>query len=401
MKTITEDQIAAAKALIAKGYSGSQAAREVGVSPSGLRYHLNGRQRASGNGPRPAGILDADERTVTAVGPVGITDPAELMRELGLDPEEWEPGAVVVNRWGGPDAPAYQLKLRLARKGSFVTPAVHVPPVEVPDASHDLPTNITVVVGDQQVPYHDPVAHRLFCQWLADVQPHRGILAGDTLDLPTISRHRDNPEWHRPVQECIDQGYRVLRDYVEASPATRWHKLLGNHDERIRNELLNRAERLYGVRPAATEGEPYPEDALSISRLLHLPDLGIQLVVPHGGYQHAQISAGEGLIVRHGWLVGANSAEKSLRHFGGSLIFGHTHRQSHFMRTVWMEGGERFTQHAVEAGCMCRLEGGLGYAVDPSWQQGFATVSHSAGGWSIDLACFEDGRLRWQGEAWA
>jgi hypothetical protein len=57
---------------------------------------------------------------------------------------------------------------------------------------------------------------------------------------------------------------------------------------------------------------------------------------------------------------------------------------------------------AVEAGCMCRIDGGLGYTVNPDWQAGFATaVVWPDGTHQIELATFVDGALRWRDQRYS
>jgi hypothetical protein len=401
-----QDQIAKAKRLVEQGYSRRAAAAEVGLPESTLRYHLNGRSKASGRNAleEVAGVsVDGDSAVLVGLPTKRISDPHKLMIEMGFNPDDWEVvGDPVINRWGDPSSPSYQLKLRIRERNSvrFVTPAVHVPPVERPPAylDHSGPS-LGIVLGDQQIPFHDPAATELTLQWLEINQPEFGVLTGDTMDLGNISRHKDNPEWDAPVQECVDASYRYLRNLVEASPSTRWVKLLGNHDERIRSELLLRAERLYGVTPAPTEEDPNPSEAFSVRRLLHLDTLGIDLIEPNGGYQNAQHSIADKLVVRHGWLTGANAPLKTLQAIDFSVIFGHTHRQSITKRTIHDQDGQIHEQVAVETGCLCRIEGGLGYAVDPSWQKGFATATiWDSGGFNVELAKINDSDLRWRDE---
>jgi len=388
-------QITEAIRLVESGLSRRAAAAQVGMAESTLRYHLNGGGWSGrAKGELPPGITVTEDEAILVSPPSSkVTDPTQLMIEMGLDPAEWENPTAVVNRWGDPSDPSYQLKLRLQRRElrAFPTPAIHVPSVPFHSDRRSGDWRTTFILGDQQAPYHDPAAHKLVCEALAEMQPEFAVLTGDTVDFPTISRHKDNPEWHQPVQDCIDSGYRLIRDYVEASPSTKFFKLLGNHDERIRNELLLRAERMYGIKPAATPEQPEQEDALSIRRLLHLDTLGVELIEPNGGYQHAQHAITSKLVVRHGWLTGANAPDKSLRNVDFSLVVGHTHRQSITKRLVHSVDGKLTEQVAVETGCLCQIEGGLGYAVDPNWAQGFAVATvWDDGAFHVELATIKN-----------
>lgn len=376
----TSEQIAYAKQLVQSGTSRRAAAKAAGIPESTLRYHLNGGSRASGRNPAEevAGIrVEGDDAVVISDSSKLIIDPKRLMADTGFSSDEWEiAGDPVINCWGDPGDLSYQVKLKLRRTTAvgFVMPAVHVPPVDRREVKSD-PTapKLKMVIADQQAPYHCPISHNLILKFLEAFSPDEVVLAGDTIDLPDISRHKDNPEWHVTTQACINSGYRLLRDYREAAPEARMTKLMGNHDERIRNELLLRAERLYGITPAPTPEEPNPVEAMSVRNLLHLDELGIKLVEPDGNYTHAQHWIADDLAVRHGWLTGQNTADKSLRNIDHSLIVFHTHRQEITQRTVHTRTGLK-AQWGVVGGALCSIKGGNGFAVDPNWQNGGVTA---------------------------
>jgi hypothetical protein len=94
-----------------------------------------------------------------------------------------------------------------------------------------------------------------------------------------------------------------MRDYVAASAATQWSKLIGNHDTRLREFVLKQARELYGVRRATRPGDNPESSVLSLEHLLRLDELGINLVDPHGPYDHGQVNLSKNLAVRHGWLA--------------------------------------------------------------------------------------------------
>jgi hypothetical protein len=235
---------------------------------------------------------------------------------------------------------------------------------------------------------------------LEENKPEEGILIGDTVDFPDISRHRLDPENNATVQECINSGYKVLRDYVKASPETRWTKLAGNHDERIRNTMIDMAEKMYNVKQAELEEDPNAPSVLSIRHLLRLDELGIEYIEPNGEYAQCQVNISPYLAARHGWLAAkgsGSSALKTLEHLGYSIVVGHTHRQGHVHKTTHDINGDPTTLTAIETGCMCRVEGGLGYAVAPDWQNGFATATvYEDGKFKMDLATYVSNTLMWR-----
>jgi hypothetical protein len=272
-----------------------------------------------------------------------------------------------------------------------------------------------VIVGDQQAPFYDKQLHQCFLEWLGTNKPHEGVSLGDTVDYPDVSRHPLDPENSAAVNECNQSGYDLLRGYVEASLDTEWTKLPGNHDERIRNLVLNKPSMrsLYGVKRAQVEGQPEEPSVLNIEYLLRLDELGIKYVDPHGKYDLAEHTLSDKLAVRHGWKVrqgSGASALETLKHTGYSVLVGHTHRQSMVLKTIYDINDHPKLLTAVETGCMCRLDTEVNedgrfwpnYAPLPDWQQGFATAEvWPDGKFRIDLATYVNGQLLWRDQRYA
>lgn len=321
-----------------------------------------------------------------------------------MSPDDWIVTGLKVNEWDGPNGdPCKQLTVHAKRKWEQLSifsaasePDTYVAPQKVTPEPSDLP-KLVVFVGDQQAPHHDPRLHELFCSWLEENKPEFGILMGDTMDFPDISRHAQNPEWDRTAQDCINSAYALLRDYVQSSTNTSWTKLMGNHDERIRSRLLNYFTNLYGLRRADIPNEESEAPALCVSNLLRLEALGIGFVQPQGNYEHAQVQVSKYLAARHGWIAkkgSGSSALATLEQLGYSVMVGHTHRQSLVHKTTHDIDGKPSTLAAAETGCMCKIADGLGYTVAPDWQNGFATANiWPDGTFKIDLATFTNGKL--------
>lgn len=372
-----------------------------------------------------------------------LDDPDTMLRQRGLNPLEWFIDSVTANEYQGPNSrdaveaggstkvTYYQTKFTAKRR----TPMHLVLPARSdgwkPDrrpvrmsSRHAIGHRLIVICGDQQAPFHDENLDRLFREWLAANSPNEGVLLGDTVDFPDVSRHPFDPESNATVNECIQSGYNVLRGYVDASEQTEWSKLMGNHDERIRNYTLKQARELYGVRRATRPGEEPEKSVLSLDHLLRLDELGIELIDPHGPYDQAQLNLSSKLAVRHGWKVKPNSGQTAyanLDHLGYSIVVGHTHRQGLVHKTGHDIDGNIFTLASAEAGCMCtvakketRIKTDIitangeivhidttrvwpNYAVTPDWQQGFATVTiWDDGKFKIDLATYVNQTLLWR-----
>lgn len=345
---------------------------------------------------------------------VKYLDIPSVMTRHKLDPEEWEPLEPLANVWqgqkkGGEIINYYQFKLRFKRKA----PLKLIFPAKIGQSTFSAPKPVdvsspilTVIPTDPQAPFLNEPLHELFLRWLRKNQPQQGVIGGDVMDNGYISRHRDDPAWHKTVQECIDTATCMLEDYRSAFEPTTWKLIKGNHDDRIRNEQLERNERLYGIRPGMLLDEDPREPVYSLNNLLRLNDLDIEYVEPLGTYEFEQVPITDILAVRHGHKTVKGGALKTADELGHSVVLGHTHRQSITRKTVWNSITQRWRViTAIEAGVMAEIIGGLGYANGgcPDWQPGFATVTTwPDGGFSFDLAVFEqDGILRWRDQVFS
>lgn len=390
------------------GNSWAELSRRTGVAQSTLKSAAA--KLGVGNDPReerPGFTVTGDLAVFVSEAKRGLQpkDVEALLAERNIDLGEWEVDRLVVNEWEsmttGDDGPVVvplrQLKCHLKRRVplEWVFPAVEVRERKPPKPVSSSKPRLVWVAGDQQAPYHDPELHAAVCRWLADVQPDEGVLVGDTCDFPTISRHGDNPNWSAPVQECLNAGYRLLSDYRDMAPTMPLRKLRGNHDWRMESELLARAERMFGIRPADIPGEEQGPHALSLRRLLHLDALHIELCGQEGDHwKFGQVTLAPNLVVRHDGPPPKNRRVKA------DVISGHDHRQSIVHTTEW-DDDEPVTRTLMRVGTLARLGGGLGYATDPDWQQGMGTVAiHPDGSRMFELAAWRGGRLHWRGGTW-
>lgn len=334
----------------------------------------------------------------------------DILKRRQLDPDEWEVKQILDNQWdanagSGKKITLYQFKIWLSRKVplKFVFPAT--PKIDLPLPEVKLSTDkpiLIVACGDQQAPYHDKNLHELFLQWLQHNKPDVGVLLGDLPDWNSISRHRDDPAWDATMQDGIQSSFDILYDYRHASLNTKWKMIAGNHDaERIRNFILEKADRLYGVTPAQYPGDEEPEWVFSLNHLLHLERLGIEYVDSKAGYEFQQIVLSDILSARHGHYTSKDASLKTVVELGHNVILGHTHSQSIKKQTVYDSIHNTWkVLTAIEAGCMCEIVGGIGFANAglPNWQPGFVGITlFPDGTFSADLATFDQSNvLRWR-----
>lgn len=264
---------------------------------------------------------------------------------------------------------------------------------------------LIAVLPDQQIPHHDPKVHELVLYWLSQNSPDTIVISGDAIDLPMLSRHGWNPKMVKdPVsatQFGLDSTRKVLSEYGEASGADDLYFIPGNHEERLQRYIIQQAPMLFGLRKA--DAEEQADSVLSLPYLLGLSNLGYQWITGQTGeWPQAELKLSKYLAVRHGWLArkqSGASAHATLDHLGYSVIVGHTHRQGQVYRTRHCLDGSLTINTAVEAGTLALTKGGLGYAVAPDWQPGFAVVRlHANGQFNITLAHAVGGALLWENQ---
>jgi predicted phosphodiesterase len=336
-------------------------------------------------------------------------DPVVLMQEVGLNPEDWHIEAVDTSKWGRVGDPQFSLKLHLKalQQPEFIVPATYHPElVPVPNKQRDRTgdSKLVVFASDFHAPFHDPVLFRQFIDFLAHNQPEKIIVGGDLGDFPDESRHRHKPEWQASAQKCVNSMYQILLAIRLICPDAEIVFLPGNHDERIRNAIIDNNKGLFELRPADEAGEPQALSVWDLRSLLHLDKLGVSYIDPMGTYEYALHPISPKLAGTHGWIAknkSAYSAAGTLESLGHSVIVGHTHRRGFYYETTYEIDGTPRDLVAVEAGCMCLHKKGLGYARAANWQQGFVTATvHDDGTFAIEPAVHVNDRTLWRGQVY-
>lgn len=347
----------------------SSVAKELGLNYPTLRSYLVKRGL-----PTKKGEVNPASRTIsldTADLPESDWTPERLLAAHGLDKNEWRVVRARANRWGDEDDLRIQLRIDVE--------PVEQMPFEFPDPANWKPLPkpkkrkrqkvlTAVVLSDFHAPHHDKTLFELTCQYLADEQPDQIIVNGDLMDAATVSRHRVIPGggYDNPIQENIDSAYGILRQLRTTCPDAEIILLRGNHDERLEHALIDNVAALFRVRAA---GEEIP--ALSLENLLRLRELHITYIDEPWDRAKVQVLGNYRLASRHGHSVTKNPGPKVLADLSGSTITGHSHRLSSYYLTSHHHEYGPETRVAVEAGCMCEIEDGLGYAREPNWQRGF------------------------------
>lgn len=420
--------------MIEEGETNASISRELGCSKDAVRrfrkrHALGVPARPTKAGKKPGVEYLADGSANVTGSPVVVnhagrsgpvrsidmSDPDAILREHGFDPDKWIMEGAKLNRWDGPAGGGnvvtyHQVTLRIRpRKPQVIVPVRSdgwIAPQRLNIKINNRPRKV-VIFGDQQAPFYDERLLQAAQEWLYDNKPDEQVYLGDTVDLPDISRHRNNPDLDPVIMECLQSGYNWLRATVEAAPDSKRRKLPGNHDERIRNYIIEKVPQLHGLRQVTRPGEMEGPEVHSLVHLMRLDELGIEFVDPKASYEQGEIKLSKYLAVAHGWIArqgGGASALASLEQTGYSIIVGHTHRQSIVHKTTHDIDGNTTVLKGVEAGCMCLIDQagernirGLRFPTftnKPDWQQGFVSATiWPDGTFNIDPATYVNGKL--------
>lgn len=254
---------------------------------------------------------------------------------------------------------------------------------------------LVLLTSCAQAPFHDPRVHELQLGFLAMVQPHRAADLGDLRDNPDVSRYEKNPAYRARVKTVNRVAGQLVIDRCEASPGTVWDYVEGNHDARLEAFILKKAGEVHDV---CRWGADRPwHDA---RELLPFDEYGITWHPQKGGqWQRSMIRYSESFAAIHGWKTAKGTgARDTAYHMGMHIAQGHTHRQTISPVTRGEHGDGRLFQ-AVEVGCTCLVDEGLGHTNGVAdWQQGWALASlWPDGPPTFELVQVVDGALRFRG----
>ena len=356
------------------------AARNAGCARSTLQEHWLREKKGD-----PIG-----RESVTVDGPLPSSwTMEEIMREHGLDPEEYVFKQGRANRYGPPEKPNHQFRFDFFPKESLIEiepPDPHKWKAPKPRKATKAKPLKAVVISDHHAPHHEKTFHELFLAYLTDEQPDVIDVNGDLLDFSTISRHKERETFTSPVNDCLQAGYEILADYRSICPEATIRYKRGNHSERLRAYLMDNARALHNITAA---GEELP--ALSLQRLLRLDELKVEYVDVE--WEQAVTKLSQKLRVRHGFSTAKNAGVAILDRLSGSTVQGHDHRAWMAHRTEHEDGDIR-VRMAMSTGCACEIPGGLGYSVDPDWANAFGAFEiYPDGDFHASLGMYVPGRL--------
>lgn len=353
------------------------ASRELGIPRTTLRRRLglfdDTEDRVRIESPdKIEDTQKGDHRTISSKGQVRSAE--ELLQSAGVDLNEWLIEKQVVNSWDamarqedGTTAPKtmYQVKVWLARRFNFdIKPPKFRFRGERRPSKAVKSSDTVLCIPDAQFgfrrlqdgslePFHDEQALSLSLKVAEEIDPGIVVIMGDFLDFPELSRFQTEPDTRQLIQPALDALSDYLHKLVESvSPGTPIYWLEGNHEMRLRNALLDlHAGALADVRPANENGPPQ----MSVERLLHLKELGIEYVAPYGTPLWLW-----DVMLHHGYIV-RGSGGKTVSSILGSTthhhVVGHIHRRELASRSIVTPEGRKEV-HAMSPGCLASLKRG-------------------------------------------
>jgi predicted phosphodiesterase len=182
-------------------------------------------------------------------------------------------------------------------------------------------THRNLILGCCHVPFHNVRIFKKVCAAIEDTKPDCVILAGDFLDLLSLSRHVEGSLYHlRHV--TLDKEYAAGNKALDslqaaAGPGCAWKYLYGNHEDRYFREIAKGDNAKYG-------------DALESPTIgLRLIERGFEV---KDDWEDDTFKVGAHLDVAHGNWCNEHAAKKHLQEYDASIMFAHTHRTQTFIR---------------------------------------------------------------------
>ncbi len=251
----------------------------------------------------------------------------------------------------------------------------------IPEPEHEVfedykidTTGTWLVISDIHIPYHDVRTIQMAVQEAKRQNVTGIILNGDTLDFYQLSRFCKDPSKPR-VKSEIEKGQELLRYLRGTFPKARLIYKEGNHDERLKHYLSERAPDLFEL------------DDLHLPNLLRAKDVGVEWVGDRRMMQlgklpvlHGHEYQGSGGVMPARWLF--------IRAWSNALC-GHFHQPSHYSVTA----ADNREMGVWSLGCACFLH--PYYRRKNEWRHGFAMVEvHAGGNFEVrNREILKDGRL--------
>lgn len=324
------------------------------------------------------------ERAVLSSDPAEWGDIRRLLKDRGLDLDDWIVTGARVNEWGDPTGVMNaQLRIDVLPRLGLLMPARLEKHRRKPPVASKTSRGLWAIISDPHYPFHDPRLHDGLCEWLREHTPEHGVMLGDTVDHNAFSRFVQWPGRTDDANPALQIACDRLQEIRDASPNTRWRIVKGNHDDdRLLKAILGSIPKLYNLTRAQLRDGPQEHPVHTLAHLLHYDTLGFEHNLTVGDYNDDEviISQDPPIIGRHGYATKSGAGASVLATVQDMLAnvwVGHVHRQAivgHSKHDPITKALLRF--YGVEVGTLADCTGnGLGHYIPsrrPDWQPGFA-----------------------------
>lgn len=428
----------------ANGMTRKQFAAALGISAKSLDNRLH---RAKKQTPKQetleeeiADVLDGNYRTITYQG-VRHRSIDDLLKYVGVDLAEWrvadhcEVGSWEMGRraeekditWHGDGTQSGYVKdsgkLYIDTLHRFKVPLVRINPIPItpivtpvritvalPEYIEERPiaTGMNLNIPDIQMgyrrdfrtgaltPFHDRRAIDIVLQVLADFEFEQVTLFGDFGDFTEFTdKFVREPEFYQTAQPMVIEGNWLLSRIRALQPDARIVFIDGNHEARLRRQMMEHIKAAYGLRPAT---ELHLEEPLGIDRLFGLSELGIELV---DDYPNGEAWYGNAAKSIHGnkfSSAAGGTVSNVIKDAQVTVTFGHGHKIEMANKTVEDANGNRRYITAAMLGCLCHIDYRVpGHQRGQSWQQGFGVIHRHKNSPRVEAVPIVDGEAIWMG----
>ena len=316
----------------------------------------------------------------------------ELISYCNIDLNIWSIDRHIINKWdmGSKNldgttstTPLFQVKAFLSKKIADKQKIPVIAPLNI--SFNNLSTSIsrkvksnktTLIFGDAQIgfhkdlrtgkllPYHDRKSLDLVQQINKDTQPNEILIIGDMLDCPEASdKFIKKPEYYFTFQPAIIEFAYFLSKLRYNNPKANITYMLGNHEQRVRNSIINNLIYAYDLRKFNSD-----IPIMSFKNLLDIEKLRINIMED---YPNSEYWINDNLKAIHGEFT---SIKKELDVSKVSTIMGHLHRVEELSKTTKERYGNTVIRVA-SIGCLCDVTGKVpGSSSRPNWQKGICLV---------------------------
>lgn len=236
---------------------------------------------------------------------------------VGRDKGEWEPGLSMT------DGEFSETVSKSVNPEKYLTPSKDFTETKEwqeflnwrksQEKNRDFIQGTYVVMGCVHVPFHNRPFFEAGLQLINDIQPEGLVLAGDIMDMNSLSSH-DRGRVALPGVTLgweYDEGNKALDALDAASDWKVKHYLWGNHEDRYHRYMSKVDNAKLG------NALQSPTDALNLHKRGY---------VVQENWKEATAYLGKHLEIIHGTFCNIHTAKKHIDAFRTSIMFFHTHR---------------------------------------------------------------------------